>query len=274
MVQQRSNIGTTLNKKRHISLMKKVLYYFIFFIFFISLMILGLTTNRARINNIVVSGNSSVSTEDIMKLVDNELNKNYLWIIPTDNIFLLRRNEIKDDILNNIKKIGLVNVYVDGTNKISLAVVEREARNLWCDGIPTNSKTCYFIDSNGFVFEESPIFSEGTFAKYFGLINSDNPIGQSYFQGNFKNISGLYGGLKNMLFQPKYFNALSDKEYEVYIDGGGKILINNSKSFDSSLQNLQALINNGYIKTDAVSISKIKFIDLRFGNKVNFELYK
>jgi hypothetical protein len=242
--------------------------------FFISLIILGLTTDQARIKDIIISGNSSIATEDIMKVINNETNTNYLWIIPTDNILLLRRYQIKSQILDSIKKIGEVAILIHGVDKIEIVVTERESKNLWCNGIPTESKKCYFMDSTGFIFEEAPTFSNDAISKYFGLITEGEPVGQFYFKDNFKNISALFGAFKKMSFEPRYFNAQDAHEYEVYILGGGKILINDKKSFDSSLINLQALVDNQYIKVDTASLQKIKYIDLRFGNKVNFELLK
>jgi cell division septal protein FtsQ len=274
MVQHRSNVGLSLNKKRHTGLIKKIFAYFIFALFFISLSIYGLTREEIIIKDIKVSGNSSVSTEDIMKIVENKINKNYLYIIRTDNILLLRRSEIKNDILNSIKKIGEVTILMKGINNIEIVVKERESKNLWCNGTPALSKKCYFMDSDGFIFEEAAVFSTDAFPKYFGLITEENPLGQLYLKNNFPNISSLFNKLKEMSFEPKYLNAQNEHEYEVYILGDGKIIMNDKKSFESSLSNLQALLNDGYIKNDVISLPKIKYIDLRFGNKVNFELNK
>lgn len=274
MAYPRSNISASLNKKRKIGLFKKIFAYFIFILFFISLGVLGLTTDQARIKNIIVSGNTSVTTDEILKFVNGETGINYLWIIPTDNIILLRRAEIQKQILNNITKIGEVDVLTNGIDSIEISVKERQSKNLWCKGQPTAVKNCYFMDSDGFIFEDAPIFSEDAFPEYFGLIVDDNPLGKFYLKDNFKKISGLFYGLKNISFWPKYFNASDEHEYEVYILGGGKILVNDKKSFESSLINLQALVSNNYIKNDAESLKKIKYVDLRFGNKVNFELNK
>lgn len=271
---QRSNVGTSLNKKRHISLAKKIGAYFIFVLFFISLGVLGLTKEQAQIKDVIVSGNSSISTEDITNIINNEMDKNYLWIIETNNILLLRRGEIEKQILDNYKKIGKVSILMRGIDKIEIAVTERESKNLWCKGTPIAAGECYFMDSSGYIFEDAPTFSEGTFPQYFGLITERDPIGQFYFKNNFKDISSLYNTFEKMSFPPKYFNAVNEHEYEVYLSGNGKILINDEKSFESSLTNLQALVDNNYIKNDADSLKKINYIDLRFGNKVNFELNK
>jgi cell division septal protein FtsQ len=274
MIRPRSNISASLHKKRQASLLRRCIYYSIFVLFFISLVILGLTTKEIQIRDIVVSGNSAVPTENILNETKLEMNTRYLWIIPTDNIFLLRSKEIKNNILDNIKQIGSVNIGFNGINNIKISVTEREAKNLWCKGTPTNSNACYFMDSNGLVFEDAPQFSEDTFPKYFGLIIGGSPVGQYYLTNNFKSISGLFSALKRMSFMPVSFNALNNHEYEIYLSGGGKILINDGRPFEYSLINLQALIDNDYIKTDTASIKKIKYIDLRFGNKVPFELNK
>ena len=273
-MQSKSNIRSTLRQKRQLSFIKKVIYNFIFILFFISLAVLGLTTKEAQIKSVVVSGNSAVATENISKFAGTEMNVKYLWIIPTDNILLLRRKEIENDILNNIKQIGSVKIYTKGIDKINITVVERQANNLWCKGIPADSKSCYFMDSDGFIFEDAPQFSANTFPKYFGLILTDNPIGQYYIKNNFKNISALFNTLKRISFPPKYFVAITEHDFEIYLSYQGKILRNDERSFESQLVNLQALVDNGYIKTDTNSINKIKYIDLRFGNKVNFELNK
>lgn len=271
----RSNIGASLNKKRQASFFKKLLAYFIFLIIILSLAIWGLNNAKAQIKTITVSGNASVSTEDIMKLADSELNYHHLLVIPTNNILLLRRDQIENDIVNNIPKIYFANVSIKGINKIEIIVKERKAAGLWCKGVPiSNPVDCYFMDLNGFIFEKAATSSGNVFPEYFGQIMMANPVGQFYFKDNFKNISGLYGSLKNMSFEPQYFNAANKNEYEVYILGGGKILFDNEESFQSSLTNLQALVDNGYIKTASSSLQKLNYIDLRFGNKVPFEMNK
>ncbi len=269
-----SNIISTLHRKKRLSFIKKIWVYFVFVLFFVSLGVLGLTTSEVCIKEIKVSGNFSIPTEYILKSANIEINKYYFWIIPTDNILLLRRTEIKNNILNDIKEIGSVKILINEIDKIEISVKERESKNLWCKGAPTNIGVCYFMDSDGFVFEEAPIFSSDVFPEYFGLIADENPIGQFYFKDNFKKISGLYGAFQKISFEPKYFNVVNAHEYEVYISGGGRILINDEKSFESELINLQALVNSGYIKNDTESLKKINYIDLRFGNKVNFELNK
>lgn len=272
-MQSKSNIRSTLRKKRQMGLIKKVVYTFIFILFFASLAILGLTTEQVKIKDIKVLGNSSISSDEIIKLSTPEVNTKYLWIIPTDNIFLLRGKEIKSAILDNFKKINTVRIATQGFDKLKIVVTERVAKDIWCKGTPVNPGSCYFMDVNGYIFEEAPTFSGNSFPKYFGLITDVSPIGQNYFTDKqFKTLSSLFSVLNNMNFSLTSFNAVDENEYEAMITGGGKILLNNKSTFNQQITNLQALIDNNYIKTASSSLAKIKYIDLRYGNKVNFQL--
>ncbi len=272
MISSRSNIKESLNKKKRASLRKKLFWLSFLVLVLISLVLWGLTSDKIKIKDIKVVGNNSITTDAILQLVNPELSKKYLWFIPTNNLFLLRKDAITENILTNLKKVNSVDVSIKGLTSIEVSIKERESKNLWCKDRDTNPKKCYFLDPDGFIFEEAPTFSGDSFPEYFGLVTSTQPIGQYYARDNFKDLVSLFSSLANASFSPKQFVAVSSHEYEVYILGGGKILINDKKSFESSIANLQALVTNGYIKTDDASLAKIKYIDLRFGNKVNFEL--
>lgn len=274
MIRQKPNIITNFKKKRRKNLAKKIFAYFIFVLFFLSLIVLGLSTEEARIKEVIVSGNVSIKSEDIKSIVNKEMYKKYAFIIMTDNLLLLRRSEIKKEIISEIKKIGEVAVHNIFPDKIKIIVKEREPKGIWCRGTISEMKYCYFLDSTGFIFEDAPEFSDNAFYKFLGLISKDDPVGEYYLGDDFMIAYNLMERLKEMSFYPKILYALDNTEYYVYLSGGGKILFNKDKNLEASLINLQALVDNKYIKTDEQSIKKIKYIDLRFGNKVNFELQK
>jgi cell division septal protein FtsQ len=221
-----------------------------------------------------VSGNSSVSKEDILSIVDLKLNERYLGFIRTDNLFLIKNSEIKNQILDEFKKIESVRVGFHSLTSIEVIVSERTPADIWCKGNPINTGQCFFIDKNGYVYGEAPKFSANPYPLYFGLLNG-NPIGQSYFdKKKFTDISKLFNKLTDMNFSPVYFIALDIHQYEIGLSGGGKIKIADNQPYDKSITNLQALIDSKYIKTDQVSLGKINYIDLRFDNKVPFDIRK
>ena len=132
--------------------MKKIAYSAVFILFFITLAILGLTSNKVRIQNVLISGNTAISSDQILNITNNELDKRYLLIIPTDNFLLLKRNEIKNDILNNIKTIDAVKISFQNLNTIKISVSERIPQDLWCEGVPSQIENCFLMDKTGFVF--------------------------------------------------------------------------------------------------------------------------
>jgi hypothetical protein len=271
-MRSRSNISSSLGKKRRHVFYKRFLICSILVFILLVAGIYCLYLDNLKIKDISVSGNSTVSQDEIVSIVKNELNKKDLWLIPTDNFFFFKRLTIPKKILEDIKKINTVSIYFSDFNKIIIDVSERTSKNLWCNNLKGNLEKCYFMDDQGFVYADAPDFDENLFPKYFGLITSSNPIGQNYFNNSrFSEISKLFSDIKGMNFNPVSFNAISNDEYEVGLALGGKIMLNNEKVFQNFLIDLKTLVNNGYIKTDDSTLSKLNHIDLRFGNKVHFD---
>ncbi|MFA5934863.1 MAG: hypothetical protein WC827_03205 [Candidatus Paceibacterota bacterium] len=268
----KSKISSSLCNKRRIALVKKIGVIFIFSLFFISLFVLFLTTDKIKIKNIVINGNSSVSTEEITKIVREVLDEKYLLIIPTDNFFLLQRFEIPEETLINFKKIKVVDVSLYGFDTLKISVIERVSESFWCFGSPEDSKDCYFMDSSGFIFAQAPSFTNNILIKYYGLISKADPVGENYFSSDkFEKIKYFISELKKMGFDPESFFAINEHQYEISLSGGAKIVFDDKEDLLENLLKLKTLIGNDYIKTDKDSISKINHIDLRYGNKVHYD---
>jgi len=248
--------------------MKKIAYSAVFVLFFITLGILGLTWKKVRIQTVAVSGNASVSTDQILNIVDPILDRKDLLIVPTDNILLLKGNEIKDALLENIKTISAVKISFQNLTAIDISISERPADNLWCQGDPSKMGNCFSMDDTGFVFATSAATS--ALPTYFGFFASTtDPVGETYFDSaRFSQIVALMSGIGQLGFHPQYFDALDADTYEVYLKDGGKILLSDGKSFDESLTNLSALVNDKFISMDEKSLAKIDYLDLESGNKV------
>jgi cell division septal protein FtsQ len=268
-----SNISSSLEKRRRKHFLFKVLLFLVLIL--IVLIALAFMTHYSgvKISDISVNGNGSVPEKDIQDFVQNKLNENFVFVFARDNIILCPRIAIERGLMNQFKKLNSASVGFSGLNKINISVTDRVEAGLWCAGLPTDSKKqCYFLDSNGFIYAEAPAFSGNPFPEYFGLIKDENPIGDSYFDAiKFEQISALFDGVKNLGFSPVDFLVDENGEYQVDLSGGGRINLNDSQSFSDSLVKLKALVDNGYIKTDATSLSKLNHIDLRYGNKVHFD---
>ena len=248
--------------------MKKIAYSAVFILLLISLGILGLTSNKVRILNVTVSGNTTVSIDQILSIVNPILDKKDLLIVPTDNFFLLKGNKIKNQILTSVKTISAVKISFQNLNTINITISERSAGDLWCQGDPRKIGNCFLMDKTGFVFASSTATS--TLPTYFGFFaTTTNPVGESYFDSaRFADIEGLMQAVNQLGFRPQYFDAIDTHTYQVYLKDGGKILLNNEKTFGESLTNLETLVNDGFIKVNDATLKKINYVDLQSGDKV------
>ncbi len=258
-----SRISSSIKRRKRIGLLRKAGTFSIYILFAVIVLIFTLTFNKLQVKSVSVSGNSTVNKEDILSVVDKKLNNNYLYLIRTDNFFLLRRDEIKSDLLDNFKKLESVNINFRGLNNLEVSVIEREAKYLWCNA----TSTCYFMDKTGFIFKEAPTLSPNPFFEFFGLI-TDEPVGKSYLSEKFSNLAAFLDSINEIGFTAKSFNAIDEHKYEINLSSGAKIIFDDKKTFEQDLVSLHAIIDNGYVKPTDKSFEKIKSIDLRYGNKV------
>ncbi len=259
-----SNIGSSIKRRKRISFYKKVLYSFIFLLFFISLFILCLTWQKIRIQNVVVTGDTSIDKSTISAIAEIVLADRYMWLIPTDNFLLYHKEKIKSEILNQNKKIDSVHIsYVHFPNEIEIRIADRSPEYQWCK----DANDCYFMDKDGFIYEKASILMPNPYIEFFGLVK-DTAVGQSFFFEKFPAISSFLQNMNEAKLSPVSFTARDENNYEIMLSGGGKIIMNDKDSFDAYLKNINVLIDNGYLKTDSDSLKKLEYIDLRFGNKV------
>jgi len=267
----KSNISTTLSERRRKHfLLKLLMFLFLFLIIIISLIFIT-HYDGIKIKEIDVEGNSTIEKQGILDLVNEKMSKKLWFFINRDNILFLPRANITYSIQDNFKKVEKVSIEWGGIKKININIIERVEKALWCDGLISDSKKCFFIDSTGYVFGEAPAFLGNPFPKYYGIL-TENPIGKYYFSdGQFLKIFEFFEGVKSLNFNPESLNAINSHEYEILLADGGIININDKQVFSESLKRLNALIENGYIKTDKTSLEKIKHIDLCYGNKVYYD---
>ncbi len=257
-MRQKSNINSSLTNKRRLSFFKKAGIISLYIVFLISLMVWGLSYNKIQIKSVSVSGNSTVSKDDILKVVDDKLGESYIHWIRTDNFLLLRRSEIKSNLMNDFKKIESVDINFHGLSSIEISVVERDAKYLWCN----DTKNCYFMDKTGFIFKNAPILNPNPYFEFFGLIAGD-PVGQSYLSGKFFDINNFLDTLGKMGFNPKSFTAIDSHKYGITLSTGANIILDDKKTFQTDIIDLQAIIDNGYVNLGDKSFQKIKTIFCR-----------
>lgn len=256
----------------------------------ISVVLVGLSFvskwEKITVKSVEVSGNKIVDTEEIEKIINRNLNENYLWIFSKRNFVLLPRNQIKYDLSKNLNRLKEIQLNLTSLNILEVTVSERLASYTWCgDYMPKTEQEleaakCYFMNEEGYIFDEAPYFSGEVFFRFIGKVagNTGRPSGLYFLPGEFKKLTSFTEALITMDLSPYMLYASDDGDIEVHLSSktplpnSPKIILKINEDLTKVTENLQTAISTEPLKSDIVNkYSSLLYIDLRFGNKVYFK---
>jgi len=222
---------------------------------------------KIRINKVTIDGSSTMDGEHIVEFVEEELSGKYFWLFNKDNVFIYPKKKLKSNILEQYKRVLEVEISSDGLTSLTINIFERKPEYMYCgENISDEIEQCYFLDNTGYIFSKAPYFSGNVFFEFYGHIKG-NPVG-AYFleETNFKKTILLKDGIEDMGLAVIMFEIVEDDDYIFHIKDGGKIFFNKNQEYGTVLDNLDSALE-GILSLD----KKIKYIDLRFGNKVFYK---
>ena len=272
-----------LRKRRRKIFATKAVLVLLFLVCFVLFLSWLSKISLLQIENIEVSGNSTVSKDEIINLIKMETSAKYLMLFSKNSIFLYPKKSIEKKLLDDFKKIYKLSIKSKGLKTLVVNIAERKPNSLWCfskseDGSVRkneNSGMCYFLDEEGVIFSEAPDFSGGAFLRYYGLLDGvEQPVGQIYLPSEkFKEVSRFVSSLENLGISPAGFRAESENNYEIYLKNGVKIIFDDNQPFDKTLENIQSILSEIDFKGDysANNPLKINYVDMRFGNKIFYK---
>jgi len=240
-----------------------------------------------NISNVEISGNKVIDTEALKGIVEEQMTGKYLWLFPKTNLLLYPKNNIKNTLQEKFKRLNNINLSIlpparvggaqTGNNRIlEVSLGERIAQYTWCgieyrEASPENQK-CYFIDENGYIFDEAPYFSGEVYFKFYGVQS------ESYFyKKNFKQLIAFKNILLNIGLKPVVLYITNNGDVEVFLSKGlsststtpPKIIFKLEADLQNVAENLEAALSTEPLKSKFKNkYSSLLYIDLRFGNKV------
>ncbi len=279
MIDRRSNLYSPRLRKRK----RKVLYVKIgfFTILFVLLFVGALVVIRlpqVRITEVVVSGGESVVPPEPVEAIAREVMQgNYGWILPKDNSFLYPKAVIEQEVLNSFPRVKSLSMRRVGLQTLSLELILRKQVALWCGVTFTadRSAPCYSFDDTGVIFE--PSLSPGTTTiRYFGATvgTSTTLFGtQAVREADLKKLALFFIALSGESYQVTDVVLLDGGMTELYLRGGGKLIVDRTQDFSVTLRNLNLLVaDSGFTGRGKDGLLKVEYIDLRTNGKIFYKV--
>lgn len=273
-----------IKKKKRINLRRKLLVILLgVFILFGGLAYLS-SLPKINIQNIEIVGNKVIDSMPVETLIRSNLEGKYLWMFPKTNSIIYPREKIEKDLINNFQRMKDINFNLKDLKTLEVSFNERDAKYIWCgeylpEGEVNDDLKCYFMDETGYLFDESPFFSGEVYFRFFGPIdNINSPKGSNFVAGEFENLIIFKESLKKLDVRPVAIFLKEDKDIEVILSSSRplseapKIIFKSNSDLNKMVENLQSALTAEPLKDDFKNkYDSLKYIDLRFGNKVYYK---
>src|SRR3989338_737777 len=159
-----------LMKKRRDKIKFKIVFWLFAGLTFLALLSFLSGIRSLNIQAIDVQGNEVVSSEYIRESAESILNGKYFGLVPKSNFLIYPKSEIVEAIRDKWKRIDELEVEIASPTRLQISIKEREEAHTWCRelGDTTENKTeqCYFMDKDGYIFDEAPFFSGSVYFKF------------------------------------------------------------------------------------------------------------
>lgn len=273
-----------IKKKKRVYLRRKILIILIGVIILFGGLAYLSSLPKINIQTIQIVGNKVIDSMPVESLIRSNLEGKYLWMFPKTNSIIYPREKIEKDLINNFQRMKDISFSLKDLNTLEVSFNERDAKYIWCgenlpEGEVSDDLKCYFMDDTGYLFDESPFFSGEVYFRFFGPINNiDSPKGASFASEEFQNLITFKESLKKLEIRPVAIFLKEDKDIEVILSSSRslseapKIIFKIDSDLNKMVENLQSAITAEPLKNDFKNkYDSLKYIDLRFGNKVYYK---
>ncbi len=230
-----------------------------------------------NISDIVVSGNISVQSPDVVAEAQKFLAGRYFFTVPKASIFFYPESAILKDVNDSFPRIASASIGWKNFHTIEIKVSERAPVAKWCEA-PTlqswGSPGCFYLDSTAFVFASETISTTtpASLVAFYGPLASSTPIGQTYHSADYlKNRLNFANDLFLAGFSVISFLERAGGVSEANLSGGQRLIFADDTDLSTALGNFESLVSNPAFKA-AGTFAKLDYIDLRFGNKLFYRL--
>jgi hypothetical protein len=236
------------------------------------------------INTIIVTGNKFISTNDVQTLIQKDISGRYLHLFARANSLIYPQSKIYNDLISTFTRIEHVTISRDNLNTLHISIVERSGIYLYCGPqIPILTsdigENCYFVNSDGYIFDKAPYFSGDVYFKYYAPLQDDTNqvLGKQILTPTiFHTVQKFIAGVTALGFVPTDIVVSSNEDYVLHLASSALIvptmMFNHDDDLLTILDNLRLSMQKPeFANSIKEKYATLQYIDLRFKNKV---LYK
>lgn len=224
-----------------------------------------------QIQNIVISGNSKITTQELSQIVSTDsttgLLKLWNFKIVSRSILLVNTEDISREILKRFPIIEKVSINRRFPKTITLGITERNPVGIYC-----SNNDCFLIDNNGVIYEpismpnsdfvvvrqtlDDPNLYTGEGVISLDVMNYISKI-QKDLQNNFQ-----INAKEALITSPIRLNVTTGEGWQIYFNLQG------NPDLSSQLTKLNLLLNGDITPTVRKTL---QYIDLRFKDRAFYK---
>lgn len=217
-----------------------------------------------QIKEIVVTGNETVQTGEIISIARKGTQGQRALVLPRSNIIVFSQDELVDELLEIHPKIQKLTIEKKGLSKVQIIVIERQVSEVLC-----HENGCLRVDPEGYVFEGilKELAPEHVYISNKEYVLRDTFLSQEILQ----ELARLRDSLQGRGLDIVETNESSPFTFVLETSKGLKLIIPKQKNYDELYSAFVKLLSQPefVINKNTRDFSQdIAYINLSFGNKI------
>lgn len=272
---------TGARRKERVRVIVKTLLGVFLFLALCSGIFFGMRHHAIRVQTIRIVSDGALDPVLLEAEAKRVIAGTYAWLIPKDIGIIVNTETIEKRLQEAFPRINEVRMVRNGFREITGEVRERTPRALWCgdivppSGIQGNQVEseertdmqgeCFMVDGGGYVYDRAPTYSDNAFVRFYASLDRAEPTGQYIVDSHiFANLLSFLHRLDDSGYVVQSVLFVDERDVELYLTDGMRILIQNPIDTEILYANLVALLSS-----DAIDRSRtVTYVDMRFGTRV------
>lgn len=222
-----------------------------------------------RFESLVLSGNVSIPSEEIMRVANNFLSGRVVWFFPRRGMFVFRPGAFESYILKEFPKLSAADVSRSFSRELILHVREHSSWGLYCK---TNADDCFYISQDGVLVASAPQLTGNSVFR----ITDQRTVSAFYILGEqvieesdavfLHQVIDLLADRYQVTIREVVLGRVFQDQTELLTNEGWYALVDKHTDKDRALENL-TLVLDKHITNRVL----LEYIDIRFENKVFYK---